>query len=170
MYSERCSNKSVFSYLRTLTTWHCPHSPTGRRCCSNRSISLANGFAAMGLCWSRQTDTVPFHTPCSACYAGSTSNRVFNALRQSLLRVAVTITKVGRGSGCRTSESGWTRWSVWFSGRSSSRMRACDASWSYCSSSSSSMRLLWSLRMTDARNDRLHSTPIRTNRTPKHAV
>ena len=26
-----------FSYLRTLTTWHCPHSPAARRCCSNRS-------------------------------------------------------------------------------------------------------------------------------------
>jgi len=23
-----CENKSVFSYLRTLTTLHCPHSPT----------------------------------------------------------------------------------------------------------------------------------------------
>jgi len=29
----------VFSYLRTLTTWHCPHSPAARRCCNNRSIS-----------------------------------------------------------------------------------------------------------------------------------
>jgi len=26
-----------FSYLRTLTTWHCPHSPAARHCCSNRS-------------------------------------------------------------------------------------------------------------------------------------
>ena len=34
-------NKSVFSYLRTLTTWHCPHSPAALRCCSNRSISPA---------------------------------------------------------------------------------------------------------------------------------
>ena len=33
--------KSVFSYLRTLTTWHCPHSPAARRCFSNRSISPA---------------------------------------------------------------------------------------------------------------------------------
>jgi len=31
--------KSVFSYLRTLTTWHCPHSPAARRRFSNRSIS-----------------------------------------------------------------------------------------------------------------------------------
>ena len=30
-------NKSVFSYLRTLTTWHCPHSPAA--CCSSQSIS-----------------------------------------------------------------------------------------------------------------------------------
>ena len=27
------SDKSPFSFLRTLTTWHCPHSPTARRCC-----------------------------------------------------------------------------------------------------------------------------------------
>jgi len=32
-------NKSVFSYLRTLTTWHCPHSPATRR---RWSISLAS--------------------------------------------------------------------------------------------------------------------------------
>jgi len=25
------SNKSVFSYLRTLETWHCPYSPVARR-------------------------------------------------------------------------------------------------------------------------------------------
>jgi len=31
----------VFSHLRTLTTWHCSHSPAARRCCSNRSISPA---------------------------------------------------------------------------------------------------------------------------------
>ena len=33
------SNKSLFSYLRTLTTWHCPHWPTARICCSNREIA-----------------------------------------------------------------------------------------------------------------------------------
>ena len=32
---------AAFSYLRTLTTWHCPHSPAARRCCSNRSVSPA---------------------------------------------------------------------------------------------------------------------------------
>jgi len=34
-------NKSVFSYLRTLTTWHCPHSHGARCCCSSRSLSPA---------------------------------------------------------------------------------------------------------------------------------
>ena len=28
----------MFSYLRTPTTWHCPHSTAARRCCNNRSI------------------------------------------------------------------------------------------------------------------------------------
>ena len=35
------NNKSVFSYLDTLTTWHCPHSPTAHHWCSKRSISPA---------------------------------------------------------------------------------------------------------------------------------
>ena len=39
-------NKPVFSFLRQLTTWHCPHLLLNavllrRRPCSNRSISLA---------------------------------------------------------------------------------------------------------------------------------
>jgi len=34
-------NKSAFSYLRTPTTRHCPHSPATRRCCSTRPISPA---------------------------------------------------------------------------------------------------------------------------------
>ena len=42
--SNTVHNKSVFNFLRTLTTWHCPHSPAAR-CCwapgSNRSISPA---------------------------------------------------------------------------------------------------------------------------------
>ena len=62
------NNKSVISYLRTLTTWHCPHSPAnGQRsidiscprptaanlqqrvcCCSCR-------FAAVCPCWDRRT-------------------------------------------------------------------------------------------------------------------
>ena len=54
-------NKYMFSYLRTLTAWHCPHSTAAHRCCSNRSISSAcrarsskSGFAAVGPCWDRR--------------------------------------------------------------------------------------------------------------------
>jgi len=32
--------------LPMLTTWHCPHSPTARHCCNNRSISPASRPAA----------------------------------------------------------------------------------------------------------------------------
>ena len=50
-------NKSAFSYLHKMTTWHCPHSPTTRHCCSNWSISPACcRFAAVGPCWDRQTN------------------------------------------------------------------------------------------------------------------
>ena len=34
-------SKSLFRYLRTLTTWYCPHSSAARRCCRNRSSSPA---------------------------------------------------------------------------------------------------------------------------------
>ena len=77
-------NKSVFSYLRTLTTWHCPHSAAARRCCSNRSIpprwahSSKSAAAGLLLCahagTDSQTDTLPFHRPCSTYYA-STANK-----------------------------------------------------------------------------------------------
>ena len=49
---------SVFGYLRTLTTWHCPHSSAACRCCSNQSISptrRAHSSEPAAL-WDRQTD------------------------------------------------------------------------------------------------------------------
>ena len=48
--AQACSiDKSVFSNLRKLKTWHCPHSPAARRCCSNRTISSAPGPTAANL-------------------------------------------------------------------------------------------------------------------------
>ena len=61
----------MFSYLRTLTTWHCPHSPAAR-CCSNRLMACQPEPAGAGLLLlthsgiDRQTDTVPFDRPCCA--------------------------------------------------------------------------------------------------------
>jgi len=34
------SNKPVYSYLRMLTTWHCPHLTTTCHCCNNRRYLL----------------------------------------------------------------------------------------------------------------------------------
>ena len=70
----------LFSYLRILTTWHCPRSSTACRCCSNWSIApscrayRSRPAAAGLLVWAcagtdRRTDTVPFHRSCSAYYA-----------------------------------------------------------------------------------------------------
>jgi len=70
-------NKSVFSLLCMLTTWHCPHSPTAaaeRQPCSSRSMSPARRAhsskpAAAGLpLWAhagtdRRTDTTLLHRP-----------------------------------------------------------------------------------------------------------
>jgi len=62
-----------------LTTWHCPHSPAARRCCSNRSTSgplgpqqqtcsssvglLLGAHAGTDRRIDRRTDTVPFRRP-----------------------------------------------------------------------------------------------------------
>ena len=74
----------AFSHLRTLTMCHCPHSPAAaaavdryflpagptaanlqqRVCCCGHMLGQTDG----------RTDTVPFHRPCSACYAGSIDN------------------------------------------------------------------------------------------------
>jgi len=40
LHHDVCSNKCVC--LRTLTTWHCPHSPTACRCCRNQSTGIGN--------------------------------------------------------------------------------------------------------------------------------
>ena len=60
-------NKSVFSFLRMLTTWHYPHSPATLLCAAQKSIDIScrpdpqqqtcsSGFAAVGPCWDRQSD------------------------------------------------------------------------------------------------------------------
>jgi len=75
------SNKSVFSYIRMLTTWHCPHSHAAAA--ANRSTSPArrahssSKLAAAGLLlWTdSRTAIVPFRKLCSAYYAGS-ANKV----------------------------------------------------------------------------------------------
>ena len=84
-------NKSAFRYLRTLTTWHCPHSHTAA-VATDQYILHAGPTAAnlqqQGACGQcqvcccgpmrgqtyGQTDTIPFHRPCSKYYAGSASN------------------------------------------------------------------------------------------------
>jgi len=89
-YRNASANKSVFSCLRTLTTWHCPHLQAARRCCSCRSISpirraRSSKRAAAGLLLRAragrdgrtdgQTDTAPFHRHCSANYAASANKQ-----------------------------------------------------------------------------------------------
>jgi len=95
-------NKSVFSFLRQLTTWHCPHLllcavlqpdccwPPARRPCSNRSISPGrrahSSKPAAAACDGRlnwgterqtdgRTDARQLHRSCSTHYAGSADNQ-----------------------------------------------------------------------------------------------
>ena len=48
-------NKSVFSYLYSLTTWHCPHSPTAAAAIDRYLLpaepTAANLQAAAGDCY-----------------------------------------------------------------------------------------------------------------------
>jgi len=54
--------KSFFSHLRTLTTWHCPHSPAAATAIDTfcppgpQQQTCNSGFAAVDLCWDRQMD------------------------------------------------------------------------------------------------------------------
>ena len=90
----------MFSYPRTLTTWHCPQPLAARRCCSNRSVFLPAGPTAANLqhrvcCCGptlgqtdeptdgrtdgradRRSRTVPFHRPCSVHYAGNANKAI----------------------------------------------------------------------------------------------
>ena len=95
-------NKSVFSLLRQLPTWHCPHllqsaiccwapAPAARRDCNKRPLCInrstspvrralsSNPAAAAldrrGRHTDGRTDARPFNRPCSACYAGSISKQ-----------------------------------------------------------------------------------------------
>jgi len=82
-----------------------------RRCCSNRSISLARRASGLLLCAhagrdmraDRRTDTVPFHRPCSAYYAGNANKR--GVASNSALAVEGTSTDVGtKYEYCRVNE------------------------------------------------------------------
>jgi len=71
--------RSLFSFLRTLTMWHCPHCPPlpQHLLCSNRLTPACRAHsskrepAAAGLLLftnagtGRQTDTITLHRPCS---------------------------------------------------------------------------------------------------------
>jgi len=89
-------SKPVFGFLCTLTTWHCPHSPAAAPCCcaarrppllidisctpgpqqQTRRTLLQRSKAGTD----RQTDTVPFHRPCSAYYAGNANKGITQLL------------------------------------------------------------------------------------------
>jgi len=86
-------HKPVFSLLRRLSTRHCPHLLLSAGACCTAHLQLVRGAGARGYRsisanralssklavdrWYRQTDgqtdTRPFHRPCSADYAGSVS-------------------------------------------------------------------------------------------------
>ena len=75
----------MFSYLRTLTKWHCPHSPDAAAAINPYLLAVGPTVADLQqrvyCCGAmqgqtdgrmdRQTDIIPFREPCSAYYAGS---------------------------------------------------------------------------------------------------
>jgi len=86
---QSLAEQSAFSFLRTLTTWHCSHSPAAHaaecRPYSNQLMSPARRehsskpAAAVCCCGpmlgqtdrrtGRRTDVVPLHRPCCAYFA-----------------------------------------------------------------------------------------------------
>ena len=98
-------NKSVFSFIRMLTTWHYPQLPASCHCCcvpgSNRLTSTthpadSSNPAAVGVLLrihagtDRWTDTVPFHRPRSTYYTDSTVSIYFthNATTSAKVRIS----------------------------------------------------------------------------------
>ena len=70
--------------LRTLTTWHCPHSSAAAAAVDRYHLPAGPTAANLQqpglLLWThagtdRRTDTVPFDRPCSAYYARSANNQ-----------------------------------------------------------------------------------------------
>ena len=74
----------AFSYLRTLTMCHCPHSPAAAAAVDRffcppgpQQQTCSSGFAAAGICWDRQTDG---RTPC----------RFIDPAQHAMLAVSIT--------------------------------------------------------------------------------
>jgi len=94
---------SIFSFLRTLTAWHCPHWPAAgraavRRATIDRYLLLAGPTAAnlqqWDCCWGRQTGgQTDGRTPFSAYYADSANNGIMEAFYKGI-RVSAKVTVV----------------------------------------------------------------------------
>ena len=70
-------NKSVFSFLRQLSTWHCPHLLSRPRAAAAQLLAdrylLPTGLSAANpphavVAVDRRTETGPLYKPCSASY------------------------------------------------------------------------------------------------------
>ena len=81
------SSPAAQTTRRSSASWVCWQRGTARICppLLQQSIDIfcllgpqqqtcSRGFAAVGPCWDRQMDAVPFHRPCSTYYAGSANN------------------------------------------------------------------------------------------------
>jgi len=93
-------DKAVRSFLRTLKTWHCPRLPlravlrprVAAAPAVQQSIDISYLPGAQQqtrrtlLQRANGTDIVPFHRPCSACYAGNANN-----IRVGMASMAKTI-------------------------------------------------------------------------------
>jgi len=67
MSTNAVGNKSVFSHVRMLTTWHCPHSPAAAAAidllpAGHTAANPQQRRPTAGT--DRLTDTVPLHRPC----------------------------------------------------------------------------------------------------------
>jgi len=91
-------DKCVFGYLRTLTTWHCPHLLVDISCSpSPQQQTCSSGCAAVGPYWDIQTDgpmdghsTVPstlLRALCGECQIGGASRG--DILRNGTISVCI---------------------------------------------------------------------------------
>ena len=87
-------SRCMFSFTCTLTTRHCPHSPTALLCAVQQSIDISfRPRRSCKVCGQRRTDgrtdTRQMHRPCCAYFAGGVSKADGNAVVPSRRLVVV---------------------------------------------------------------------------------
>jgi len=79
-HHKHCHGYYYYYYLLAATDWYLLPARLKQQTCTS-------GFATVGPCWDRWTDTVPLHRPCSTDYAGSANKQYITTVNCNHLNV-----------------------------------------------------------------------------------